>query len=81
VFLASSSDKELSWTASKLGNSVFTYYLVQVLSKMGPTDSFSQAMAEVRKLTLAFVRNTYQAVQTPQAEGVRVNDAVNRFLH
>lgn len=85
LLLAASSDDQLSWTATgwpKYGGtiSVFTYYLAEALEASATNATFSQVMDQVRDKTLAYVQNTHNARQTPQAEGRQSSASIREFL-
>ena len=80
VFLASSSEAELSWISDELGSSVFTYFLTSVLEDVWPDTSFDDVALEVSQRTRRYVLDRYQAYQTPQVEGVRSTESVRSFL-
>jgi hypothetical protein len=85
ILLSASSDKEVSWTASGWPDrgglaSVFTYYLVEAMSKTQPETTVEQLMSEVAGLTNDYAKIRYGKTQTPQMEGTRIEEALAAYL-
>lgn len=67
VVITSSSEDEESWEDESIGNSYFTYYLVEALRKNNGLSTVSQLMDHLQRNVPEAVKKGKNAKQTPQA--------------
>lgn len=85
ILLSASGDKEVAWTGNSWPNrgglaSVFTYYLVDAMSKARPGTTVEELMVTVGDETNAYVKASHGKTQRPQAEGTRIGEALAAYL-